>query len=129
MSTLHRLVRAWTTLYTFALPPELCDRRRAEIASDLWESEHDPDVTRGELLFRALRGVPADLLWRFEATPGPTRAGAAASVLAMAAMMAVAWWGFSRWPPPPHASHVAPKRLQINLRLMPPPPPPPEERP
>jgi hypothetical protein len=128
MSTLHLLVRAWTALYTFALPPDIRDRRRAEIASDLWESEHDPDVPRGELLFRALRGLPADLLWRFEVTPGPQHAGAAASVLALAAMLAVAWWGFVGWPAPPHTGRVVPKPRQINLRLMPPPPPP-QERP
>ena len=128
MSTLHLLVRAWTTLYTFALPPEMRDRRRAEIVSDLWESEHDPDVPRGEPLFRVLRGVPADLLWRFEVTPGPQRAGAAASVLALVAMLAVAWWGLVRWPAPPHAPRVVPKRVHIDLRLTPPPPPP-QERP
>ena len=35
------LVRLWTTLYTSGMPRGLRETRRAEIESDLWESQHD----------------------------------------------------------------------------------------
>ena len=69
MSALAVLVRVWTYLYTFALPSEIRDRRRSEIESDVWESEHDPDVPHHALVLRLLRGMPADVLWRLEVTP------------------------------------------------------------
>lgn len=122
MSALHALVRAWTRLYTVALPPEIRDRRRAEIESDVWESEHDPDVPRHALLLRLLRGMPAELLWRLEVTHGPEPARAAVGVLGLAVALAVALWAFVRQPVPPPAPHRGP--FQIDLRLMPPPPPP-----
>ena len=36
------LVRAWTWLYTWTVSPDLRERRRKEIAADLWDAAHDP---------------------------------------------------------------------------------------
>jgi hypothetical protein len=122
MSALHLLVRVWTHLYTFALPSEIRDRRRAEIESDAWESEHDPDIPHYVLLIRLLRGMPADLLWRLEVTPSRHHAHAALGALAGAGVLALALWAFVRQPVP---LPTPPRRpVRITLGLMPPPPPP-----
>jgi hypothetical protein len=122
MSALHVLVRVWTRLYTFALPSEIRDRRRAEIESDVWESEHDPDVPHHALVLRLMRGMPADLLWRLEVTPSRQHARAAFGALAGAGVLAFALWAFVRQPVPRPAPARRP--VPISLRLMPPPPPP-----
>jgi hypothetical protein len=125
MSALAVLVRVWTYLYTFALRSEIRDRRRSEIESDVWESEHDPDVPHHALVLRLLRGMPADVLWRLEVTLTPSRqhARAAVAALAMAGVLAVALWAFVRHPVPLREPPRPP--IRISLRLMPPPPPPP----
>jgi len=116
------IVRAWTSLYTFALPFEIRERRRAEIESDLWESLHDPEARSHAIVWRLLRGLPSDLLWRLEMTPGPEQARAAVGLIGAAIVLAVAVWAFVRQPVPPPVVHRRP--LQIDLRSMPPPPPP-----
>src|SRR5262245_65960888 len=65
------LVRSWTALYTSGMPDGLRNARRAEIESDLWESQHDrrPESDLGvavQMLVRLFRGLPDDLLWRVE---------------------------------------------------------------
>jgi hypothetical protein len=67
----HGIVRFWTALYTSGMPDALRDARRAEIESDLWESQHDrrpaSDVSVAtQMLLRFVRGLPDDLLWRLE---------------------------------------------------------------
>ncbi len=72
-------VRVWTWLYTLPLDPATRHARRAEIASDLWEFQHDP--IRGNagvdsvlhVLARAALGVPDDLLWCCEQLPDHPR--------------------------------------------------------
>jgi len=66
------LVRGWVDLYTRGLPAELRDRRRDEIAGDLWSQFEEaaligrsPRATANEILVRLLTGIPADLTWRF----------------------------------------------------------------
>ncbi len=66
------VVRGWVWLYTLGLPLEMRNARRAEIASDLWDQTnalgvHGPGATgdKSSILLRCLRGIPADLLWRF----------------------------------------------------------------
>ena len=65
--------RSWTSLYTWRLPDELGNIRRAEIESDLWEHRQlarvmdEPPLRTGlEMLMRFLLGVPADFTWRIE---------------------------------------------------------------
>ncbi len=62
-----RAATAWTTFYTRGLPDETAERRRAEIASDLFEHAHEAGPTpaqQTEVLGRVLWGIPADLSWR-----------------------------------------------------------------
>ena len=66
------IVRGWVWLYTLGLPLEMRKARRTEIDSDLWDQTHAWGLhglsTSGDassVLLRCLRGVPADLLWRF----------------------------------------------------------------
>ena len=67
------LVRGWVRIYTLGMTSERRERRRTEIESDLWENREDrmatgaaPATVSLELLGRCLRGVPADLLWRYQ---------------------------------------------------------------
>lgn len=69
MSVAKALARAWTRLYTAGLPEEVRLRRCAEMESDLWEFENDPERPRfagAHLLFRLLRGLRHDVCWRIE---------------------------------------------------------------
>lgn len=68
-SVVAGLARRWAAIYTFGLPAETRDRRREEIAGDLWEQQHDQDAdhrlsTDAALAVRVVCGMPADLLWR-----------------------------------------------------------------
>jgi hypothetical protein len=65
------LTRGWLRLYTCRMPTALADARRAELESDLWEMQHDPDLLPGYrstavALARLLDGIPDDIAWRFE---------------------------------------------------------------
>lgn len=62
-----RAVRRWLALYTSGLPMEARERRCLELESDRWEHLHDTsetDATRA-VLRRFLRGIPADVRWRY----------------------------------------------------------------
>lgn len=62
-----RAAIAWTTFYTRGLPDETAERRREEIASDLFEHGHAEGRTpaqQADVLGRVLWGIPADLSWR-----------------------------------------------------------------
>ena len=90
------IVRGWTRLYTWRLPAAVRDVRRAEIESDLWESQQDSDSHHRlnpavHMLLRLLLGIPDDLQWRTaHASPrGRTvriAAALAAAVLLLAAL-------------------------------------------
>ncbi len=61
----------WVRLYTHGLPAEVRDRRRHEIASDIFEQcahdaheRHQPDAVALRLLARWLCGIPSDFSWR-----------------------------------------------------------------
>lgn len=67
------LARLWLRIYCFGLPAEARARRSLELESDLWEHERDcaerevaPAVAGVEVFSRVVRGMPADLLWRFQ---------------------------------------------------------------
>ena len=88
------IVRIWTRAYTWRLPPALRESRRAEIESDLWESQRDPDRNRGlspalHVIIRLLLGVPDDFQWRMShASIGsrPIAIALAATVVLVAAL-------------------------------------------
>jgi hypothetical protein len=122
------LVRAWTVVYTWGLPPVDRERRRAEVESDLWESCRDRTARSPlalHLLARLLLGVPDDMRWRAEqpVIEGSLRQTIAVTVVT-AVLLTFVWIGVSagqvdspRPPSPPDLDwrHVSP----------PPPPPPP----
>lgn len=63
--------RAWVRLYTARLPEPERSARRAEIAADLWDHQHDrydgPAAAIGtatEIILRTCLGVVDDLAWR-----------------------------------------------------------------
>lgn len=60
-----RLCRGWVNTYTRGLPAEIGERRRLEVESDLWEHLHDPGIADREILGRTLRGIHADVWWRY----------------------------------------------------------------
>ena len=66
------LVADWTLLLVRGIPETVARDRFDEIASDLWEHQHDAAAhgrsslgIAAAILLRALRGVPADLQWRW----------------------------------------------------------------
>lgn len=68
-----RLTLWWVRFYTAGLPAAGRARRAGEVESDLWEHHADrlgdglrPVSIGLEVLGRAVRGAPADLLWRFQ---------------------------------------------------------------
>lgn len=68
---LAALVRLWVRWYTRGLPAAVAERRRDEIAADLWDhveharsaGTHDRQITRA-VASRWLRGMAADASWR-----------------------------------------------------------------
>jgi hypothetical protein len=65
------LAQRWVAAYTRGLPPAVGERRRAELASDLWEQRAagraagtPPRVVGRSIVWRTMVGAPADLRWR-----------------------------------------------------------------
>jgi hypothetical protein len=90
-----RLALWWVDRYTRGLRPDTRAERRAEIASDLWEHRQDAGntwSTHVAIVWRCLRGVPADLSWRRSRArrrralpaPGPLLRGAGWAIASMA---------------------------------------------
>ena len=126
------LVRAWTRLYTWRMPPPVRDLRRAEVESDLWESAHDADRARSapEVFVRLWSGVADDIAWRVEQEKTMHRfltwrtAAAIVGGTLVVLVIAVTLRVTPRPPSPP----VLPKTLHASLfgsASVPPPPPPP----
>src|SRR5215467_8094597 len=69
-SSAASLVRGWTRLYTSRLPANVRERRRAEVESDLWESQQPEDgctpAVALHVLARLVLGIPDDLGWWIE---------------------------------------------------------------
>jgi hypothetical protein len=83
-------IRAWTWLYTAPLDAIDRDRRRREIASDLWELEHDCGGSAAfAAVARAILGAPDDLLWTCERLVARTHA-VGWSIVTRIAIIAVA---------------------------------------
>jgi len=78
LSLAAAIVRGWTWLYTLPLDGTTRHARRTEIASDLWEFQHDParaDVIESavHVVVRGMLGMPDDLLWCCEQLPNHPR--------------------------------------------------------
>jgi hypothetical protein len=130
------LVRLWTAIYTRGMPEALRRTRRAEIESDLWESQHDrrPESDLGvasQMLLRLVRGVPDDLLWRLELMDLRSKRRRTGMWLTATAgvLLAFALWVGSAMAPatlpePPNLMHFV-AAPPPPPRPPPPPPPPP----
>ena len=91
------VVADWTLLLVRGLPERTARERFDEIASDLWEHQHDAESrstsgarTAASILLRALRGVPADLQWHWTVRQGAgdVRFYAAVQLYALLALLA-----------------------------------------
>ena len=65
------LTRSWLRVYTCRMPRHLADARRAEIESDLWEMQHDPELPPGlrggsMAMARLIDGMADDIAWRVD---------------------------------------------------------------
>jgi hypothetical protein len=121
---IYVLIRAWTYVYTLALPADIRDRRRAEIASDIWESGCD-NASQWSALIRFLRGVPADLIWRFEMAPRVQPIRVVVACIGAITIAVAIVWTYVQQPvalPLPRQVSIGGNRF---ARLPPPPPPPP----
>lgn len=68
--TASRFALSWAGWYTRDLDPEVAGDRRDEIASDVWEqaagqADRPAAALAASIVGRVLRGVPADLAWRW----------------------------------------------------------------
>jgi TonB family protein len=125
-------VRAWTRIYTWRLPAAVRDARRQEIESDLWESSHDPQMTRAELVvqmtMRLTLGIADDFAWRV-AQVSVTRSATLRTVTAAAVPCVLLLFALSRLtadvPALPEAPMRAPHVQRTRSDRPPPPPPPP----
>ena len=122
-------VRAWTAVYTWRLPPELRGRRRAEIESDLWESQRAEPFDAWlalRVIERLLLGVPDDLHWRLEQATAAARVRRGIVMcLGVGTLMAVMWIGVTSIRAEPPHPPGAPELIWRRTRHPAPPPPPP----
>ena len=117
-------------MYTWRLPPEVREARREEIASDLWESAHDPHVTQVELVIQMVTrltfGIADDLAWRLARVRVTRsvmlRTVTAAAVMCMLLMFAVLAQLTTAMPHLPEGPIGAP---HVHSMVPDPPPPPP----
>ena len=75
-----RIALRWSTIITMAAPSEVCENRRAEIASDVFEhiaAACAVGISQKRLSWsiaeRVLRGLPRDIAWRLQLEATPTR--------------------------------------------------------
>jgi TonB family protein len=118
------LVRVWTNFYTCGLTSEIRDRRRAEIAADVWdqiaECGTSPLRLAGHLMSRAAFGIADDLGWRVEQRQARWSWVTAAVATTLLPLGVGACVLFAPAPdPPPAPAFVA------DRHTVPPPPPPP----
>lgn len=126
-------VRGWTRLYTWHVPAPQRDARRQEVASDLWESAHDPDTRAATLPFQMLArlviGMVDDMRWRFEHVD--TEESLVRRRIAVVAVVGILWVGIamavweSRPEPLPDLPQLRLGQRMLLIRPAPPPPPPP----
>jgi len=126
-------VRAWTCVYTSGMPVLSRDVRRAEIESDLWEWQHDPDRASGprapvHVLLRLMLGMPDDLLWRMTHVTDPRTAAFRTAATVLLVLVA---WAYVQWvrPQPLPQPPAPPMQFVSDRPTLPPPPPPPPPRP
>ena len=62
-----KAARRWAAVYTRGLSADVRERRCLELESDMWEHLHDADEpdAASAVFGRFLRGIPADVRWRY----------------------------------------------------------------
>src|SRR5262245_11952525 len=90
------VARWWTRVYTYGLPDDLRDARRAEVDSDLWESLSDGTPSR-HILARVALGLADDLTWSLTFMDTTTRNTAGWS-LGSLVVLGAAWLWLSQTP-------------------------------
>src|SRR5947208_9412152 len=117
------VIRTWTRFYTSHMPAGVKERRRAEIESDIWESQRAAESPEPiSLLLRLLSGIPEDLAWRIENAPAGTRLRDAAAVTgAIVALLAA----LSVLPLLTADKLPTPRPIPVKMFIPPSPPPPP----
>jgi hypothetical protein len=130
LRTAIALVRCWTAVYTWRMPADLRSARRAEIESDLWESQHaDPSSVwlPADIVTRLMLGLWDDLRWRAEQERHPVRSFRTALTAAgvAVAMLALFWLAPPVVSVKPLQSPPRPALAREWKPLPPPPPPPP----
>ena len=123
-------VRTWTRVYTWHMSRTVRDARRAEIESDLWESQTDEAARPTlpiQIIGRLVLGVPDDMRWRVDHVSQDShvaRRTLAFSVATAAVLMC--WWvGLAVIPGTPPQAPAAPEVRWERAHYPPPPPPPP----
>lgn len=129
--TVVSLVRCWTAVYTWRMPESNRAARRAEIESDLWESQHSDqsrDWLTAHIATRLVLGLLDDLRWRAEHDRHARRffqvaLKTAGLAIAIGALLWLTLPLMSVNPPnPPPRAVLA--RDRKGLPVPPPPPPP-----
>jgi hypothetical protein len=122
------VVRGWTVIYTVGMPPRVRDERRAEIESDLWESQHGEHAgfrLPAQMMSRLVLGIHDDLRWRGDHLHAPRRLvqmiWALAAAVTGAVLLTAIWLGRASTLPIP----VRPDAASVRVAAPPPPPPPP----
>ena len=124
------MVRLWTRVYTWRMDPEVRDRRRAEVESDLFEqlaAERGDRFLPTSIIGRWLAGVHNDLMWRVEAEHESRDVMRRIALSGVTVCIVAGLWGlFGLLSAPPPDPPEAPRfRSHLEFRPMPPPPPPP----
>lgn len=131
MTSVHLAVTAvevWTRLYTWPLSADVRDRRRREVASDLWESLHDAPGPPSALHLgsRLLTGVLDDVGWLCEQRRHRDRRRVRSCITVACALTGSVWLTLGapnvQMPPLPGPP---PRHVEPRIYPDPPPPPPP----
>lgn len=102
-----RLALDWAGWYTRDLEPEVAGGRRDEIASDVWEqtarqADRPAFALAASIASRVVRGIPADLAWRWRMPslaprePLAARVGFALAVLLPTLALGLGIWALGR---------------------------------
>jgi len=120
MTAAVTIVRAWTRVYTWGAPSELAEQRRADIESDLWEQQQDPNGGRGlapavQVLLRLFTGIADDFTWRVEHTTLQDNVVIRRAVTLAATTVALSvLWGTSGAAPRTAGCSGAPRRPKVE---------------
>ena len=104
-------------------PSAWAEQRRAEIESNLWELQQDPNGARGltpavQVLGRLFAGIAADLCWRLERTTLQDNVFIRRAVTLAAATVALSMlWGASGATPRDAGCPGAPRKPRVEQVL------------